>query len=362
MLCPSCNNYRPATTAPCPSCQAASPLVNNGWGGSNASFGTGNAWGNQDQTAESANSWGGPMNTAIPNDWSALPADQQPFAPNFWQDPAASGVQQMGFPTINNQQQPGGSENSFWSRNMAAPQPQGGQAGQQSLVPYQPPVAPASQSLMVMPNGFPTINNNALVPALPETGQDAAIYVPPMYTNPRPLIPRYRAISGLLSVIIVMGLLCAGAGYYAQVTGRLVFIQQMLGTYTPPKITTGISHTLAVPSTQETPGPGANFILSAAIGSSIDKTSGQIPVLINQFNVGDQIYVSCSLNITKPGQIVAKWYTGNLFWRSSPPLAATPEHSAIFSIVYDAPTEGRVELYWNNQLAMTLLFVVQPAP
>jgi len=358
MLCPSCNNYRPATIAPCPSCQAASPLVNNGWGGSDASFGNGNAWGNQDQAAGAANSWGGPMTATSNNDWNAAPpADQVPFAANFWQDPAASGVQQMGFPTVNNQQ-PAGSDNSFWSQNAASSQAQG-QAGQQSLVPYQ---APASQSLMVMPNGFPTMNNNALVPALPETGQDAAVYVPPMYTSPRPLIPRYRAISGLLSFIIVVGLLCAGAGYYAQVTGRLNFIEQMLGTYTPPKITTNVSHTLAVPSTQETPGPGANFILSAAIGASVNPTSGQIPVLINQFTVGQQIFVSCSLNITKPGQVAAKWYTGNLFWRAPAPLTATPQHSAIFSIVYDAPTEGKVELYWNNQLAMTLLFVVQPAP
>ena len=31
-------------------------------------------------------------------------------------------------------------------------------------------------------------------------------YIPPLYTNPRPLIPRYRIISGFLSVLI-MGIL-----------------------------------------------------------------------------------------------------------------------------------------------------------
>ena len=36
MLCPSCNNFRPANTAPCPLCHAVSPLVNNGWDGSGA--------------------------------------------------------------------------------------------------------------------------------------------------------------------------------------------------------------------------------------------------------------------------------------------------------------------------------------
>jgi hypothetical protein len=37
----------------------------------------------------------------------------------------------------------------------------------------------------------------------------------------------------------------------------------------------------------------------------------------------------------------------------------TPIESS-FSITYGQPAEGKVELYWKGQLAMTLPFVVKP--
>src|SRR5258708_5408135 len=208
MLCPSCNNFRPANNASCPLCKAPSPLVNDGWGGNNASF-SGNAWGNQSQDqANFATSWGNPGGTGtgpLNNNWNnSVPSGQLPITSNNWGDPAASGVQQMGFPTVGQQQ--GNNNSSFWSQ--VEPQPaQDAAAGQSMLpVPYQAQAQPGSQALMVMPNGFPTIGAglqaaNPLLPALPDSSQEPAVYVAPMYTKPRPIIPRYLAISGLISFI-----------------------------------------------------------------------------------------------------------------------------------------------------------------
>lgn len=333
MLCPSCNNFRPATNAPCPLCQAPSPLT-----ASNASF-SGNNWDEQQQFGASG-AWG--VSSLGNNDWSAA-SGQLAFPPSSWQDAPDMAAQQLAFPT-------------------AAQQPPG-----QSLlpVPYQGQAGPASQSLMVR-SAFPTFNPdgqalNPLLPALPDADQEAPIYVAPMYTKPRPLIPRYRAISGLLSVLIVFGLLCAGAGYYAQVTGKLVFFQKLMGTYSPPAMASS-QHALPVPSTQVTVAPGANTITSAGISNQVDQKTGNFSRYVNEFKIGELIYLTCNINSSKPGTITVKWYSNNNFYRQDTREVANPkvQNGALFQTVYAQATEGKVEIYWNGQIQRTLLFVVEP--
>jgi hypothetical protein len=349
MLCPSCNNFRPANNVPCPLCHAPSPLGNDAQGNHQASFPT--------------NSWGGPAGSG--SEWNN-PSEQLPFSATGWQGPPQAAGQQLPFP-----QTP--QTGNLWMQVMSpSNEQQGGKATGQSLLPVPYQDATKSNSLMLLPTAFPTINPgvqraNPLLPALPDSA-GAPVYVPPMYTKPRPITPRYRAISGLISMIVVSALLCTGAIYYAQVTGKLVFIQQMLGNYTPSKISVA-QNMLPVPGTQVTPGPVWNKVVtSAAIGTSVDPNSNQIPVFVNQFTVGQVIYVSCSINSTTAGKILVKWYTGNQYYQSltSPPVNANQSQTASFHMTYSLPTEGRVEIYWtgmngsNPQLAVALLFVVEP--
>jgi hypothetical protein len=354
MLCPSCNNFRPADNTPCPFCNAPAPAAGGAWGGQNASF-----VGNQDQSGF-ASSWGGPG--ADNTGWNS-PSGQLPFPSASWQNPSASGVQQLTFP-----QQSAASDNSFWSQTLNSSEAQGSQSREQSLlpVPYQP--QPSPSSLMVLPTGFPTVGPgvqpvNPLLPALPDQDQEAPVYVPPMYTKPRPIIPRYRAISGLISVLIVCSLLCAGAGYYAQVTGKLAFIEKLFGVYTPPSVASSVHRMLPVPSSQPTPGPASNVIYSVGISDAIDPKSGLVPTYVNQFTVGQTIYVSCSAKAPKAGTISVKWYTDGAYYQSSQPKAlnANEGGTAYFSMAYAKPTEGKAEIYWNDQLAQTVLFVVEPS-
>src|SRR5579864_171986 len=94
------------------------------------------------------------------------------------------------------------------SRAMTPPSMQGvdfytSESTSKLLVPYtgQQPVP------IVRTADFPTIHTGeeqgALVPAVP--GEHDPIHVPPMYTRPRPIIPRYRVISGLISFFVVIG-------------------------------------------------------------------------------------------------------------------------------------------------------------
>lgn len=351
MLCPACNNFRPANEAPCPWCNAPAASAGTAWGGQNASFDAG-----QNQ---SGNSWGGPAPSS--SDWNS---GQLAFPTNSWQDATSSGVQQLAFPTVETQQAPG--DNPFWSQS---PEVGGNGKGDQSLLPVPYREQPNPNSLVPLPTGFPTLSPNvravnSLLPALPD--QEAPVYVPPMYTKPRPIIPRYRAISGLISVIVVLALLCSGSVYLAQVTGKLTPLEKFFGFYSPPSIaSTGRS--LPVPPVQQTFGPGNKVITSVGLGSSIDPQSHLVPIYSNQFAAGQTIYLTCSISTNKPGTIITKWYTNNNLFKVLPQPVADPktQNQGLFQMIYGQPAEGKVEVYWadqqgNQQLAATLLFVVEP--
>ncbi len=341
MLCPSCKTSRPANHAPCPFCRAASPLASNAW---------------SEQQLASSGSWGGP----VTDEGNDMP-DQFAFPSSPWQD-SSHAAQQMAFPTAGQQ------DSSFWSQTLAADNTASGRASEQSLlpVPYRESMSPDSKALMAIQQPFPPLNQgfNPHLPALPNGEQDGPVYVAPMYTKPRPLIPRYRAISGLISMVIVFALLCSGAGYYAQVTGKLTFFERILGVSAPPAVAS-TGKQLSIPSTQQTPGPAVGSISSAIISNSqnTDVAHGIVNNEVNVFNVGDTIYIVCSLPNAQAGTITVKWYSDTTLYRTQ--SSATRDSNtnvAEFHIVYAQPAEGKAAIYWNGQLATTLLFVVEPAP
>ncbi|HEY0756151.1 MAG TPA: hypothetical protein VGD98_19500 [Ktedonobacteraceae bacterium] len=364
MQCPSCNGFRPASNAPCPLCNAPSPLINEAWNGQYTSFP-----GNQNQAALPP-AWGGSGVTQ--NNWGSsngqmgFPAPQTNFSD--------SGVQQMAFPQAQQPsgQLPNGSDNSFWSHNKSERQTRKPEQDQsQALLPVPYQARPDAQGLAILPSAFPTIapgvpQVNSLLPALPDADQEAPVYVAPMYTKPRPIIPRYRAISGLISVIVVVALLCGGSIYYAQATGKFAFFEKLFGNYTPPSISAS-QGILNVPSNQIvfTKSPAANVVYS--VGISNRENNGQITMLVNKFTVGQAIYLDCGAKTDKqkaPGSITIKWYTDNHFYRSDSskdPILPNQSVAVTFTTIYGLPAEGKAEVYWNDQLAATVLFVVEPS-
>lgn len=300
MLCTFCNTARLANEAPCPRCGAPSPLT----AGANGTYGN--------------------MEAPIP-------------PPMMWGSPPSpfSNVQ------VNNQ-------------------------AQQALpVPYQP-----QQALSTIPPGaltgemegtailpIPTQNLSALVATLPE--EAGTIYVPPMYTKPRPLIPRYRIISGLLSVLIVTILLCAGTGYYVKASGKLASLGQLYGVVHPPNVTPMATAPLRDPPTAQQTGPAYSIINSATTTSRINSqhVAQQQDTV---FKPGQPIYLTYSVQHPKaPGVVTIKWFTNGLFYQSSTTRTITGAITGYTEEVYVQPAEGVVELYWNNQLAIRLYFVVR---
>jgi hypothetical protein len=324
MLCPSCNAFRPTNNAPCPQCKAPSPLA--GVGG-------------QYQVPPPSAGWGGPITPTTGNGWG-------------------NQISQGSF-------QGGMNDNTLWGQVMA-PQAVPGYVQQQQPsmlpMPYQGGIEVPQQTLKVTSPNLPTIQagseNGSMMPAIP--GLEGPVHVPPMYTKPRAIIPPYRAVSGLISVIIVFALLCTGAGFYAKATGKLTFLHQIYGDARPDNIKTTQPATLPVPQTVPTFGPASLIINSAATASKIDPATSQPQAPTNQFKVGDTIFLTYSVHPKSPGMVTARWYTNNNFYQQSTSTSIKDASSGYFPMQYLQPAEGRVELFWNGQLAVTLNFVVEP--
>lgn len=226
----------------------------------------------------------------------------------------------------------------------------------QAMLPalYQPPLGampPTGHALIPMQEQ----SIGDIQASLPEN----ATYIAPMYTKPRALIPRYRAISGLLSVIIVALLLCGGLGYYAKTSGKLTAFAQMAGVVPPPNVHLAPTPPLPTPTTPQITGPAYSIINSA---TTTDRLNSQHVAVAqnNVFKPGETIYLTYSVQRPKtPGIVTIKWYTNNVFYTQSQTQQINVAINGYTTEQFSMPVEGKVELYWNNELAITLFFVVK---
>lgn len=192
--------------------------------------------------------------------------------------------------------------------------------------------------------------------------------------------PRLRltAFMNAVAAIVVVSLLVA--------TSLLLFrshVQTITGSQ--PTVT---------PTPQPTGDLASHVILKAELTDSpIGNSEGVGPGLSgivskNRFMVGQRIWLFYIWSADKSGTVVVKWYAdGHLYSSSSQymnyvapyqgrgivptpgptasvpltpgPTAASEPIESNFSIAYNQPAVGKVELYWNGRLAATLFFVVK---
>ena len=400
MFCTYCKATRPDTEAPCPNCGAPSPLL----GSQNSSWGAGGA-GNPD-----AMSWGntaapGAPGTSFRGQWEQQQVPQSSFDNAFaannaswqhpsgqlgsaqsWQQPSgqlgsaqpwqhpsgqlgsAQSWQQQDFDQVPmpSWQQPSEQPSSTQSWQQTGAQDKQ-RSGPQSLlpVPYEGGTAlePVGRQSTISLQLVPEQAISHLLPAEPLSVPDI-VHVSPMYTKPRPIIPKRRVINGLLSVIIVTLLLCSGAGYYAKASGiwdsavRMYTGEASLSNITQPNAT--------IPDPPEgKPGPAQQFIPSVATATRIDPQSNQVIEKQNIFTPGQTFYLTFSVQPPQgqTGEVVTKWYTNDHFYYANDPKKVPYTSGTISNYAWkmriDQPASGRVELYWNNQLAQTYYFAVR---
>jgi hypothetical protein len=343
MFCPFCHSERVANDSPCSNCGAPSPLM----------------WGSQELpggAAVSAAKWGA-STVSSGMQWGQAPAaaPAQSYTANSWSAPAQNpAVQQPAW-----LQQPLQQASPLQSQPSAPSSPQGQQPVSLLPVPYQAPVAQGYQQ-DALRQLVPAQPMEQMLPALPDIPE--AVYVPPMYTQPRAIIPRYRVISGLLSFVIVCILLCGGASYYAKASGTLAVLQRLSGGAPPPSLKAPPATPVPNPPDTVDKGPAYNIIPSATTTARVDPRTYIALQPQKIFRVGQTFYITYSVqHPPTKGTVVVKWYMNKIFFKSasSPPIAAGDMVNGDASMVYLGPASGTVELYWNNQLAQRLYFAVR---
>ncbi|QBD79495.1 hypothetical protein EPA93_27350 [Ktedonosporobacter rubrisoli] len=382
MFCAYCNVARPENEAPCPQCGAPSPLLSSPQAAN---------WGMVEPVAPS---WGNSPNQATNS--GSMPASQASFNSQPLPDPnalwsysgnAPSQPLQWGQPALQeaspSQQQWGqispqeaSPAQQPWGQpapqEVSPAQQQWGQFSSQEASPSQQP----PQSLLPVPYqpgvnlpGFPqgtmqlvpVQSVEQLLPDLPEA--EGAIYVPPMYTKPRPIIPRYRIISGLLSVIIVALLACGGTAYYAKASGKLDQFQRFLTGNPPPSISPTAGPGIPDPPDTVVHGPEFDTIPSATTTAKIDDHSVAMqPQRV--FQIGQKFWVTYSIQHPKTkGTVSTKWYMNGVYYRTVEDDTKVVEEGKTAnggaSMVYQVPASGKVEIYWNGKLAQALYFAVR---
>jgi hypothetical protein len=372
MFCTYCKMARVENSAPCPNCGAPSPLF------SQSQY-TGKDAENPDETG-----FGGPgtAGTGFGEQWeqpvqqlsfedSSLPAAGTAMQSWPWQGPQSfvpTGQQPVETYNPMPSWQQTAFEQGSVQRNTQGLRDSGAQPEQQSLlpVPYEPgrtlqsPQRQSTISLQLVPD-------HAIQHLLmPEQNVGETVYVAPMYTKPRPIVPRYRIISGLLSIIIMALAVCGGAGYYAQTQGVLAKTTRFITGAPPANLPMVSSSNIPNPpeATDKDRGPAYNVIQSAVTTLNIDKNNlAKQPATI--FKPGQIFYLVFNVSAPadgKGGKVSTKWYTNNALFKqidSSGTIKAGENMSGNIPMRFTAPLSGRIELYWNDQLAQKLYFAVK---
>lgn len=192
---------------------------------------------------------------------------------------------------------------------------------------------------------------------------------------------------------------------FAAILCMMVLIGGFLAIFNAERAshTTGVGSQIEVTPTPQPTGSPASHAIQKALLTAADtgNSEGIGPGLAGltgatQFSVGQKFWLFFIVNDNGGGTVAVKWYTnGSLYSSSSqyipsvpvsssrggiPPtpgpgrtptpapttsVPSTPTPTASvpvesnFSVTYNRPAQGKVELYWHGQLAMTLLFVVK---
>jgi hypothetical protein len=182
-------------------------------------------------------------------------------------------------------------------------------------------------------------------------------HIPAMYPTARASIPRYRVISGFLSLLIVFGILSVGMAYDAASRSDLFppFFHE--AARSDAKQGTTLPAWNAIEK-----GPAYEVIPFAQTASRIDPDLGIALQPDSVFHAGQIFYVTYSIQYPRTaGTVTVKWYVDHSIVQllTTPTIPADKISNGYAAILYTSASSGEVELYWNNQLAQRLSFTVK---
>ncbi|GHO63336.1 hypothetical protein KSC_022280 [Ktedonobacter sp. SOSP1-52] len=162
-----------------------------------------------------------------------------------------------------------------------------------------------------------------------------------------------RTISTIAAVLIVVAIVGGAIALFGP-----KHQSTMVGSKAP--LPTAIATHIPDPGPSEV-GPGASIITAATTTSRIDPNS-QIALDKHQvFARGAVFYVTDNISTKNDtGKIVVKVYTNTILDKSvETPIEANQNKHGYISLSYPVALSGKIELYWNDQLAYRLYFAVR---
>lgn len=162
-----------------------------------------------------------------------------------------------------------------------------------------------------------------------------------------------RVLSSIAAVLIVAALVGGAIALFGpkhQTT--------MVGSVAPKP--TVIATHIPGPGTREV-GPGASIITSATTASRIDPNSHIALDKYQVFAPGTLFYVTYNISTkNEAGKMVMKIYTNGIQdKKQETAIEANQNKHGYTSLSYLVALSGKIELYWNDQLAYRLYFAVR---
>lgn len=215
------------------------------------------------------------------------------------------------------------------------------------------------------PAGFPALPDEELVARL-APGRKPPAFIPA--TRPRRpyRLGRYRIVSGVLSLMIVVLAVGGALGFWAVHSG--VFAK-FFGTKTlapfnfeyPQPTVAALSGT-----PQPTPGDANASKIIVKVTLAKNYTNHYDPVNITtSFKVGDTVNVLWQVRKAKANDVISiKWYQDGTPITNIDPqntketISKDGDWNGVFGLAYPSPSVGSAELYYNGTLAWTIQFVI----
>ncbi|HEY7123034.1 MAG TPA: hypothetical protein VH540_03695 [Ktedonobacterales bacterium] len=213
--------------------------------------------------------------------------------------------------------------------------------------------------------GFPALPDEEIVARL-APGRKPPAFIPATRARRPYKLGRYRIVSGILSLVIVVLAVGGGLGFLAVHTGAFakIFGAKTLAPFNfefPQPTTAALSGT-----PQPTPGDANAVKVVVKVTTAKNYTNTYDPVNITStFKVNDTVNVLWQVRKAKANDaIMIKWYQDgspitNVDQKNTQEtIAKDGDWNGVFGLAYPSASVGSAELYYNGTLAWTIQFVI----
>jgi hypothetical protein len=214
--------------------------------------------------------------------------------------------------------------------------------------------------------GFPMLPDEELVSRL-APGRKPPAFIPASHARRPYRLSRYRIVSGIVSLVLVVMAVGGAAGFFAVHSGLFAKMFGTNKTLAPFNFEFPQPTSPALSGTpQPTPGDANAIKVVVKVTTAKNYTNTYDPVNVtSSFKVGDTVNVLWQVRNAKANDVISiKWYQDgspitNIDQKNTQEaIAKDGGWNGVFGLAYPCASTGTAELYYNGTLAWTIQFVI----